>query len=337
MGIARTLGIGALGLVLMGSAATAWVWTSAQATYLGPYDDIRGKDLPVPWPLTDEEAKALVDEAVAAAEVQGQAVPEDASELVDLGGAARTGAIARGEYRASAVGNCVECHGADRGGGIVMDEPMVMRFIAPNLTAGRSEGALTPEHFDRPIRHGVGPAGRAPLIPCIDFAYMADRDISDVVTYIQSLPPSDRQMDPSALGPVMATLLATGGTELDVARIDHAKARPELPPPAAADATWGAYIGQTCKGCHGGTLSGGKIPGGPPDWPAPGNLTPHESGLKPWSMQQFDAAVRHGVKPDGSKIHPAMPINALSKLEDRDVEALWAWVQTLEPRPEGNR
>ncbi len=41
----------------------------------------------------------------------------------------------------------------------------------------------------------------------------------------------------------------------------------------------GAYVANMCLGCHGAKLNGGKIPGGPPDWPPAANLTPGEGSV----------------------------------------------------------
>ncbi len=41
----------------------------------------------------------------------------------------------------------------------------------------------------------------------------------------------------------------------------------------------GKYVANLCIGCHGDGLSGGKIPGGPPRWPAASNLTPSQGTL----------------------------------------------------------
>ncbi|UUZ50088.1 hypothetical protein LP420_08775 [Massilia sp. B-10] len=49
--------------------------------------------------------------------------------------------------------------------------------------------------------------------------------------------------------------------------IDHTLA-PQLPVAAVVSAAHGAYVARSCVGCHGEHLSGGRIPGSPPEWPA---------------------------------------------------------------------
>lgn len=336
MGWIRTAALGVAGLGVVTAGAALIGWNSAQALYRGPHD-IAGKDLPVPWPLSDDEADALVADAVAAAEATGQPIPDDPRSLVDLDGAARAQAVARGAYLGTTLLNCVECHGADLGGTVVMDVAPVMRMAAPNITQGGLGARLTAADWDRAVRHGVGIDGRALVMPAIDYTNLADRDVSDLKAWADSMPPVDRELAPSEIRPVMAALLVTGQTQLDVQRVNHDAPRPALPPAPAADATWGGYLVQTCTGCHGAQLSGGPIPSGPPDWPPPPNLTPHESGLASWTAADFDKAVRQGQRPDGRVLHPSMPVKAFSKLEDRDIAAMYAFLRTVDARPYGGR
>jgi mono/diheme cytochrome c family protein len=101
----------------------------------------------------------------------------------------------------------------------------------------------------------------------------------------------------------------------------------------------GAYVAQSCIGCHGVNLSGGRIPGAPYDWPAPANLTPGTgSAMRRYpSAELFMAMLRSGQRPDGSTISPVMPFPALREMSEVDVRALYAYLQTLEPRVEGQR
>jgi mono/diheme cytochrome c family protein len=92
-----------------------------------------------------------------------------------------------------------------------------------------------------------------------------------------------------------------------------------------------------CGSCH--TVSGSNQPfagGRPIETPfgnivAP-NITPDaESGIGSWSDEQFDAAVRKGIRPDGSRLYPAMPYNAYTRMSRDDVLAIRAYLKTLAP------
>jgi hypothetical protein len=93
-----------------------------------------------------------------------------------------------------------------------------------------------------------------------------------------------------------------------------------------------------CIGCHGEKLSGGKIPGGPPDWPAAANITPGEGSAmgRYKNAAQFMAMMRSGKRPDGSAIQ-VMPFGSLSAMNDVDTQALYAYLQTVPARPAGQR
>jgi mono/diheme cytochrome c family protein len=62
------------------------------------------------------------------------------------------------------------------------------------------------------------------------------------------------------------------------------------------------------------------------------NLTPDaDTGIGTWSDEQFDNAVRKGIRPDGSRLYPAMPYPAYTKMTRDDVLAIRAYLATVEP------
>ena len=64
------------------------------------------------------------------------------------------------------------------------------------------------------------------------------------------------------------------------------------------------------------------------------NLTPHESGIGAWSLNQFDKAIREGKYKglDNSRpIMPPMPVESFKFLTDEDVEAIFVYLKTLKP------
>jgi hypothetical protein len=98
----------------------------------------------------------------------------------------------------------------------------------------------------------------------------------------------------------------------------------------------GAYVANMCLGCHGEKLAGGKVPGGPPDWPAAANLTSAaNSGMAAYAdPDAFLKMFRTGVRPDGTKIQ-VMPFESLREMNDTDVRALHLYLKSLPPRPQG--
>jgi hypothetical protein len=127
-----------------------------------------------------------------------------------------------------------------------------------------------------------------------------------------------------------------GMVPLDVARrIDHVN-RTVAPKPVPSK-EYGAHLAGLCQGCHGARLSGGRIPGAPPEIPVPLNLTMHETGLKEWSFDDFERLMRQGMRKNGQKLNPFMPIESMSKFDDTEMRALWAYLQSTPPVAFGNR
>jgi mono/diheme cytochrome c family protein len=212
----------------------------------------------------------------------------------------------------------------------MIDDPMIGRILGPNLTTGRGSRTLayTPADWDRTVRHGVKPDGTPTPMPSKDFVAMSDRELSDVVTYIRSLPPVDAEVPAMTLGPLGMVLLATGQIELSATvHPDHHAAHAALPPAEAPDAEFGEHIAQVCVGCHRGDFTGGPIVGGDPSWPAAADLT----ALDDWTYQDFATALREGRKPDGTALRA--PMAGMSKMaanmSETELRAMWAFLQTL--------
>lgn len=88
---------------------------------------------------------------------------------------------------------------------------------------------------------------------------------------------------------------------------------------------------------HGEGLSGGPLPGAPSSLPVLVNTTPHESGIAGWTYDDFDRLLTTGIRKDGGKLDPFMPIEAISKADETEKRALWAYLQSVPPRPDGGR
>ena len=92
-----------------------------------------------------------------------------------------------------------------------------------------------------------------------------------------------------------------------------------------------------CASCH--TVPGGNQPfagGRAIETPfgnilAP-NITPDpETGIGSWSDDAFDAAIRKGLRRNGSRLYPAMPYTAYTKMSREDVLAIRAYLNTVTP------
>jgi mono/diheme cytochrome c family protein len=250
------------------------------------------------------------------------------------------GQLERGEYLFKTRG-CMECHGADGAGHVVIDDKDSGFFArAPNITGGGASPArsYTDADWVRTLRHGVKPSGQPLLImPSEDYAHMTDADVAAVVAYVRSLPPASTGGGEFRIPLPLKAAYLFGAIKDAAEKIDHTAA----PPAAVADdpLARGQYIAQGCTGCHGPHFSGGKIPGTPPSWPAAANLTsaPDSAMARYTSADQFKSMLRTGKRPDGSAVSDVMPFKSLTYMDDGELDALFAYLKTLEPRPFGQR
>jgi mono/diheme cytochrome c family protein len=221
---------------------------------------------------------------------------------------------------------------------VLVDALPLGRWAAPNLTTGKGSvtRAYTASDWDHAVRHGLRQGGRTSSMPGVEFTNLSDRELSDIVAYIRSRPPVDREMPRMRYGPVFAFVFASAPDYVVAFSVDHQKAHEREPPQAAPTAEFGAHLVQVCRGCHGPGLSGGKIQGDP-NMPVVANLTPDESGLKAWSEADFVRAVREGKRPDGSAISEYMPWRAYAQMSDDELKAIYAYLRTVPAKPKGDR
>jgi mono/diheme cytochrome c family protein len=239
-------------------------------------------------------------------------------------------AIALGKHIVT-TRSCADCHGADFGGAKVVDDPAAGQLHGPNITRGRGglPASYSDQDYVRAIRHGLAQDGRALiLMPSLEYTTLSDEDLGAAIAYLKTLPAVDRERGPVKPGPAIRALMVAGQVQLSAEEIDHAAHRPASVTPSPT-AEYGKYLAAGCTGCHGPNLSGGKIPGAPPDWPATANLTPHTSSrVTTWTEDQFIATLRTLKRPDGTMLHPIMPA-AIGQMTDTELKALWAYLRTL--------
>jgi len=237
-------------------------------------------------------------------------------------------AIARGEHLAVTRG-CTDCHAADLGGRVLVDKFPIGRLAAPNLTQGKGGvGPLDAGRMERAIRHGLGADGRLLLyMPTTDFSALSDADVADLMAYVSTRPALDREIAPPEAGPLMRVLFLLDKAPLVYALKVDQHAAHAATVAAAPTAEYGRYVARACMGCHGDHFSGGHVPGTPPDFPDAANITP--AGIGQWSKVDFIAAMRQGKRPDGRTLNTFMPWKAFATMTDTEIDALWAFLQTL--------
>lgn len=246
-------------------------------------------------------------------------------------------AIERGRYLFASRG-CVDCHGAHGGGAMFLDDGKGMRIKGPNISPGPGSvvAAYTPADWERTIRHGVNPVGRALMVmPSEDYNRFTDDDLAALVAHLRHMPPAEGGGPVVELPLPVRAFYGFGLIKDAAARIDHARP-PEQPVPEGVTLKHGAYVANMCLGCHGERLNGGKVPGGPPDWPAAANLTPGEGTAMALyaDAEAFRKLFKSGTRPDGTAVQ-VMPFGSLREMSDTDVRALYLYLRSLPPSPHG--
>lgn len=320
--VLRALGVLVLLIVLAAGGAYLWAGSAAART-LARTVDVHTVDFPIPFPLDPAEVEAR------------GLTPDEAEE------AALAEARERGRHLVESRYACSDCHGENFGGGVMVDAPIMGRLLAPNITTGKGSRTVeyTAADWDRIVRHGVRRDGKVAAMPSQDFQGMSDQELSDVVAYIRSMPPVDAEVPPVTLGPLGKFLVATGQIPLSADVIGaHFDDHPPLPPAAEVGVEFGAHLAGTCRGCHGASLAGGKIPGGDPAWVPAADISSGGPGISTWSYEEFVQVLRQGRRPDGTQLlEPmSMVIPYTARMTDTELEALWTYLRNV-PAQGGRR
>ena len=247
-------------------------------------------------------------------------------------------ALERGRYLYSTRG-CADCHGVDGAGRAFVDDGSV-RIKGANISPGPGSvvAKYTPADWERTLRHGVKPDGRPVIVmPSEDYNRLTDADLGALVAYIQQLPPAKGGPAELVLPVPYRAMYGLGQIPDAATLIDHSR-KPAAPVAEGVTVEHGAYVSAMCIGCHGEGLSGGRIPTGPPDWPAAPNLTPGPGSVLPRyaDAAALTAMMRSGKRPDGTTI-AVMPFDSLKNISDTDIAALHLYLKSLPPRPAGER
>ena len=135
---------------------------------------------------------------------------------------------------------------------------------------------------------------------------------------------------------VLALVAGTALALIGRARLnDRYEAAATLPPAAvaAASAETGARIVATrlCKDCHDEGMKGKVFLDIPPGLIVASNLTKGRGGVgaRYASADDWNRALRYGVRPDGSFLLPFMPVDYFTRLSDADAASVAAYLASL--------
>ena len=251
--------------------------------------------------------------------------------------------LARGEYLANAVTNCVLCHserdwsapgappvaGRELAGSILREENG-HRMVAPNLTPDMETGAgsWTDAVLARAIREGVGHDGRNLSGPMWwwSFRSLSDEDVASLVVYLRSVPAIHNPLPPRRIPPEFEQQLAE-----EVWPLDGPVPQSDLTDPFQR----GKYLIEIadCAGCHSageGSRNPGLFGGGNQvtETLHTANLTPDPSGIGGWNEEVFVQVMRTGR---GGALSPSMPWATHRHMTDEDLRAIYRALQSVPP------
>jgi mono/diheme cytochrome c family protein len=243
--------------------------------------------------------------------------------------------LARGKHFAQAV--CTGCHTADLSGQIMINASFAKIYSA-NLTSGKGGAGseFTDADFIRALRHGVDDQGRALIVmPAQVFWNFSDADLADIVAYLKTVPPVDKEHPDPQINPVGKIMFGAGmfGPDIVPAAVIAHDQRPASIP-IGVTSQYGQYLVNVtgCRDCHGAKLSGGTS-GQPGALDAP-NLTPG-GDLQTWTSDDFIKTIHTGVKPDGHVLNPdQMPWKDFNaNYSDDELKAIFLYLQSLQALP----
>ncbi|MBN1338918.1 MAG: hypothetical protein JXA03_06325 [Bacteroidales bacterium] len=268
--------------------------------------------------------------------------------------------IEKGRYLAGSVMGCLDCH-AERdfsrfagpviaetkgAGGEVWDENVNFpgKLYAPNITPANL-GEWTDGEIFRAITAGVDKDGKAlfPIMPYHQYGKLPKEDIYAVIAYIRTLEPVKKDYPARELGFPLNFIV-----NLMPARPTH-----HLENNSADPVKRGEYLitAAACYDCHtpmekGRFIEEMAFAGGTEfrfrtgEIVRSSNLTPDkETGIGNWTKEMFVSRFKafadssftaHSVKK--GEFNTYMPWEYYSKLKTEDLESMYSWFMTLEPK-----
>ena len=226
---------------------------------------------------------------------------------------------------------CMECHGKDLGGSVLVDDPLVGTFVTKNITRGKGglPADFTVTDWVLAMKHGLNRKQKPLfLMPSHELSLLTETDMAAIIAYCSQVPPVDREPREFTIGPLGYVLTKFGLIPLLPAEFtDHQIAfAKEMKPEISA--AYGKYLSTICINCHGPNMKGGKspVPGGKyiADISSTGN--PGK-----WTHPEFITALHTGVTPEGKNLNPGeMPWTITKSYTDDELKALHLYLLTIE-------
>jgi mono/diheme cytochrome c family protein len=213
---------------------------------------------------------------------------------------------------------CLGCHGKKLEGDIFLDDPMVARLYAPNLTLVAANA--TDEELDRSIRQGIGHDGRALFVmPSEGYQFLTDQEAAAVIAAIRSLDKTGQQVPAKSIGPVGRLGLVLGQFATAPALVTKYRASP-VPDFGPRFAAGRHLVELNCGECHGPDLKGQEV--------EPGVVSADLAIAGAYDDEQFKKLLRDGVSPNKKDIGLMGRIarSDLKYLSDDEIAAIRAYL-----------
>jgi cytochrome c553 len=227
--------------------------------------------------------------------------------------------LTEGQRLATVRGCYNGCHGEQLEGGVLVDEPLLARVVAPNLTQVVTQ--YTDAELERVVRHGVRRNGRSTLgMPSSMFYHLSDRDLGAIIAFLRSAARTEGPAAEIRLGPLARLGLVLGKYNPQAELIDH-----DAPRLAVRDTsdynTLGKYLALTsCTECHGLDLRGN-----------PDGSSPNLAIASGYSEADFARLMRTGMALRGRELRRMSDVarRRFSHLTAGEIKALHAYLSTL--------
>ncbi|HEY3429322.1 MAG TPA: cytochrome c [Cyclobacteriaceae bacterium] len=226
--------------------------------------------------------------------------------------------------------DCSGCHGADMGGKVWLDNPLLGKIVAPNLTKG--EGGLSEIYSTndwlRALKHGVKSDLTAlRIMPSHELAQLTTDDMNALIAYCSQLPSVDRTLSTSTLGVAGYILADFDQIPLIAAeKIDHTlPLRESILQEESIE--FGKYLSVSCEGCHRKNMKGGAPVA--PGFPEVADITSSGNPGK-WTVAQFMTTLQTGKTPEGKQLKPEeMPWTAYKNYTKTEFKALFKYLKSI--------
>lgn len=254
--------------------------------------------------------------------------------------------LERGAYLMNSIVACGNCHtvqtpdgplpGKEMAGGMEIPEPGAFVAHVPNITPDTETGigSWTDEQIITAIREGRRPDGRiiGPPMPIGLYRGLSDTDVRAIVAYLRSVPAVSNKVPASEYNiPLPPSYGPPVGSVPDVDPADRIAYGAYLAGPAGhcieCHSTPGANGAPDFENRLG---AGGFQFHGPWGVSVSANITP--AGIGEWSDADIKKAITTGTRPDGSRLMPPMGVHYYANIKDDDLDAIVAYLRTLEPK-----